>query len=60
MADNRDFINTKNGGKTIMADNKNIELNDEAMVKAAGGSGRSDDYDMYGFVVDKLPTDRLM
>jgi hypothetical protein len=41
-----------------MADNKNMELNDEMMAKAAGGTGISDDYDMYGVVVDKLPTDQ--
>ena len=27
-----------------MAENKNMELNDEKMAKAAGGAGRSDEY----------------
>ncbi|MBQ7563638.1 MAG: hypothetical protein IJT16_06570 [Lachnospiraceae bacterium] len=41
-----------------MADEKNTKLNDEAMAKAAGGAGRSDEYDMYGFVVEKLPAEQ--
>ena len=41
-----------------MADNKNIALNDEMMANAAGGSGRSDNYDMYGTVVEKLPAEQ--
>lgn len=41
-----------------MAENKNMELNDEKMAKAAGGAGISDEYDMYGFVVDKLPAEQ--
>ncbi len=41
-----------------MADNRNTELKDEMMENAAGGTGRSDRYDMYGFVVDKLPTEQ--
>ena len=44
--------------ETTMADNKNIELNDEMMAQAAGGSGSLDNYDMYGTVVEKLPTEQ--
>ena len=44
--------------KKIMADNRNMKLNDEMMTNAAGGTGRNDEYDMYGFVVDKLPTEQ--
>ena len=41
-----------------MADSKNMELNDEMMAKAAGGKRESDEYDMYGFVVNKLPAEQ--
>jgi len=41
-----------------MADNRNMKLNDETMAKAAGGAGRSDNYDMYGTVVEKLSTEQ--
>ncbi len=40
-----------------MADEKNIELRDETMAMAAGGTGNLPGYDMKGFVVDKLPTE---
>ena len=39
-----------------MVDNRNMELNDDVMVKAAGGTGEFPNYDMIGFVTDKLPT----
>ena len=41
-----------------MAESKNMELNDDAMAKAAGGAGKSQDYDMFGFIVNKLPTEQ--
>ena len=41
-----------------MADNKNMELNDEMMAKAAGGKRDAGEYDMYGSVVNKLPTEQ--
>ncbi len=41
-----------------MADNKNRALNDDAMAKAAGGAGEFPQYDMMGFVVDKLPVEQ--
>ena len=37
---------------------QNINLTDAAMEQAVGGTGRTDIYDMYGFVVEKLPTDQ--
>ena len=40
-----------------MADNNNME-HDEMMANAAGGKRDSGDYDMMGFVVDKLPTEQ--
>ncbi|MCR5788701.1 MAG: hypothetical protein K6G83_02330 [Lachnospiraceae bacterium] len=41
-----------------MANEKNMELKDETMAKAAGGAGEFPQYDMMGFVVDKLPTEQ--
>ena len=37
---------------------QNINLTDAAMEQAVGGTGRTDIYDMYGFVVEKLPADQ--
>ena len=40
-----------------MADNKNMEINDDTMAKVTGGTGSFPSYDMMGFVVSKLPTE---
>ena len=37
---------------------QSINLTDAAMEQAVGGTGRPDIYDMYGFVVEKLPADQ--
>jgi len=60
MEDNRDLVMTNKSEVITMADNKNMVLKDETMANAAGGAGRSDDYDMYGFVVDKLSTEQYV
>jgi C-terminal processing protease CtpA/Prc len=39
MEDNRDLVMTNKSEVITMADNKNMELNDEMMANAAGGNG---------------------
>ena len=41
-----------------MISKKNVELNDEAMAKASGGTGIFPDYDMMGTVINKLPSEQ--